>query len=122
MADDGIRDFGVHDLGGGQEAGGGVDGRLGVIEFELGRLQGVSIAPSADLGAKQTFRLHFGAGFQEKVQHVWQVNSHSGGAGHTNAAAGSYNGAEEHWRALRGKHTIGTSSPSLSQPLITASS
>ncbi len=49
MADDGICDFGVHDLGRGQEAGGGVDGRLGVIELELGRLQGRSVAASVDL-------------------------------------------------------------------------
>ena len=48
MADDGICDFGVHDLGRGQEAGGGVDGRLGVVELKLGRLQGKSVAASAD--------------------------------------------------------------------------
>lgn len=60
MADDGICDFGVHDLGRGQEAGGGVDGRLGVIELELGRLQGRSVAASVDLRVKQTLdSLHF---------------------------------------------------------------
>ena len=68
MADDGICDLGVHDLGGRQEAGGGVDGRLGVIELKLGRLQGRNVAASADVGVRQTLeRLHTEGGFQTKV-------------------------------------------------------
>ncbi len=42
MADNGISNLGVHNLGRRQESGGGVDGRLGVIELKLGRLQTTS--------------------------------------------------------------------------------
>ena len=40
VADNGVGQLALDDLGGGQEAWGGVDGALGVVELEVGGLQG----------------------------------------------------------------------------------